>query len=276
MELTWNIEAFRPYMAFECMQQAASAILLFDGVNYSDNPEALTAIEQSLQNRTGMQWLPERELPIGVNFNAEGNFMRNKGRILTSLGIIHTEEARQNKTLSLTPWGKSLALGLKTKEDYYLHQIKSFGYPHLAYPESARTWNDKNISVKPFLYLLELLVLGSECKPKALMITIEEIAGIAMAEKANYAARDAVADIEEHRTLNLALPPISSNKRRNANDLIGFLQLSGLVSRSGSRSVVELSPSVGSPLDLDDLLNQFEKSSNKWNALKESPTKEVQ
>ena len=123
--LKWNFEAFRQYLNFEVLQQAASALMVFDGFNYRDDIADTRNFEILLKERTGLDWSPNRDTPEGVIFDPEGSVFRNKARVFTSMQILDAQSLQAQKIAKLTDFGRMLGSGRISKTEFYEYQIKN-------------------------------------------------------------------------------------------------------------------------------------------------------
>jgi len=87
-KLPWNFEAFRSFISFEVLQQAASVLCLYDKQYFFENNYILEKFEEDLSKRTGVEWLPKRNIDSDILFNTEGNLFRNKARVFSSFYLI--------------------------------------------------------------------------------------------------------------------------------------------------------------------------------------------
>ena len=117
--LPWNFEAFRRFITYEVLQQAAATLQLYDGEMLFANPALMEEFSRRIDIRTGLEWLPKRQVSEGVIFNVEGNLFRNKARVFTSFYIIDPMCLRENTALKITEFGRALAYGYISREDFY-------------------------------------------------------------------------------------------------------------------------------------------------------------
>ncbi len=231
-ELKWNIEAFRQFLNFEVMQQACASIMPIDGFNYRDDINDSKRFELWLTDRTDLEWTPRRSVPEGIHFNPEGSVFRNKARVFTSMGVVDAAKLQNERVVLLTDFGRNLGGGLISKSEYYQFQVANYSYPHPAYPESAITWAQNNVTVKPFELILRVLIiltqeyglshnsLSSQEFARFFMQAVPDFNAAKIAEKI-IASRDSVDDASGSE--------YAKENMRNATDIFGFLALSGLV-----------------------------------------------
>lgn len=226
----WSFEAFRQFLSFEVLQQAAASLLPINGFNYRDDPISARRYESWLNERTGLEWAPRRSVPEGVVFNPEGSVFRNKARVLTSMNIVEADKLQSEREVRLTSFGAQLAGGLVSKSGFYVHQILSFSYPHVAYPEAAAEWRKSETSVRPFLSIIETLVYLTKTKGlehnrlSSLEIVLFLIAAHPGAREAEIAEN--IWNSRDSKFTNSSADA-SQEDMRNANDLLGFLCMSG-------------------------------------------------
>ena len=83
-------------------------------------------------------WMPDRENG-NLNVNTEGSVFRNKARLFSSFYICVPPDLLKKdgygKQIMLTGFGKALAEGRVSEEEFYRYIIKKFGYPHLAFSD---------------------------------------------------------------------------------------------------------------------------------------------
>lgn len=227
-DLKWNFEAFRQYLSFEVLQQAASALLVFDGFNYRDDISETKSFENLLKARTGLEWSPKREAPEGVLFDPEGSVFRNKARVLTSMLILDPVLLQNQKIVKLTEFGRLLGGGRVSKSDFYEFELKNFEYPHPAYPDGAAGWISHRAKVKPFLYLVEVLIGLVDQGVAENRLTSKEFLEFLMPNSPDFRVETAVSAILKSREapgdFRTSFPP---DDMRNASDILGFLCMTG-------------------------------------------------
>lgn len=227
--LKWNFEAFRQYLNFEVLQQAASALMVFDGFNYRDDIADTRNFEILLKERTGLDWSPNRDTPEGVIFDPEGSVFRNKARVFTSMQILDAQSLQAQKIAKLTDFGRMLGSGRISKTEFYEYQIKNFGYPHPAYPDSAVGWQAQKAQVKPFEYLIEVLIGLVKTNIAENRITSKEFLEFMMTDAPEFDPLSAVNSIlEARKSLSGEKVAFATEDMRNASDIFGFLCMTGL------------------------------------------------
>lgn len=226
--LKWNFEAFRQYLNFEVLQQAASALLVVDGFNYRNDLSQARSFEKLLKERTGLDWSPRRETPEGVVFDPEGSVFRNKARVLTSMLIIDSALLQNQKIAKLSEFGRLLGGGRVSKSDFYEFQVKNFEYPHLAYPGGAAGWISQRAKVKPFLYLIEVLIGLAEKDVQENRLTSKEFLEFMMSNAPDFGVDKAImAILEARKTAKETKLAFPTDDMRNASDIFGFLCMTG-------------------------------------------------
>lgn len=227
-DLKWNFEAFRQYLNFETLQQAASALLVFDGFNYRDDVSETRSFEKLLKERTGLDWSPKRETPEGVVFDPEGSVFRNKARVFTSMLILDAPLLQNQRIVKLTEFGRLLGGGRVSKSDFYAFQVKNFEYPHPAYPDGAAGWVSARAKVKPFLYLIEVLIGLVEQDVAENHLTSKEFLEFMMPNSPDFGVDKAVTLIlESRKTKRDVKVSFPTDDMRNASDIFGFLCMTG-------------------------------------------------
>ena len=155
--LPWNFEAFRRYLAYDIVQQAAASLLRFDGEHLFSDPALMNEFTELLTKRTGMPWLPNRTASEGVLFNIEGSVFRNKARVFTSLYLCDPQSLTSGTPLAMTQFGRAVGLGYVTQSEFYRELLCRFEYPHPAYQDNWDAWSAAGISLKPFIFILDIL-----------------------------------------------------------------------------------------------------------------------
>ena len=227
-KLPWNFEAFRKFITFEVLQQSASTLLLYDGVDYSRESEKSRLLSQFLSDRTDLEWVPERQVAEGINFDVEGSVFRNKARVFTSFFILDPIAIQERSQIIVSPFGRALGTGLLSREDFYEESVFRFQYPHPAYEDNWSRWTSAQKSLYPLLYIIQILI----------ELTIENEAEnyLEVSELATYGFEDA----DNSNVSQIASCIISSrgaaerNQRdrsddvnRKIGDMFGFLCITG-------------------------------------------------
>ena len=228
--LKWNFEAFRQFLSFEVLQQAAASIMPFDGFNYRNEVAMTRKFEGYIALRTGLEWAPKRDAPEGVFFDPEGSIFRNKARVFTSLGILDPVSLQSEQIVKLTKFGRQLGSGLVSRDDFYKFQIENFEYPHPAYPESGKSWDSEKASVKPFKFLIEILVRLAETSIDENRLSTREFLMVANDGCPTFDAKIAAKSIIDIRASKDVSPDrqFATEAKRNATDLLGFFCMTGV------------------------------------------------
>ena len=223
--LEWQFEHFKTFTPYQIMQQAAAALLLFEGENTDGaNPKMGRLTEELTLNTGHPAWMPDRENG-NLNVNTEGSVFRNKARLFSSFYICVPPDLLKKdgygKQIMLTGFGKALAEGRVSEEEFYRYIIKKFGYPHLAFSDYEE-WVNEGIAIRPLLLIIKALVTLFEKRGKdAAYITSAEIYSFLQPLK-DEECIDAVSKILEARD-NEERQTYSSDKVRKINEMLAFL-----------------------------------------------------
>ena len=229
MTLPWNFERFREYLSHEVLLQAASVLRLFEGEEIDERNPRIQEMQAILVARTGKStWIPDRKGSEDITLNLEGDFYRNKGRLLTSTCIMVSKDT--SSTIKLTNFGKRLGDGYVGKIEFYDFIISNFKYPNSAYQDSYAIWNSRGAPFWPFIFLLKVLTALYRNDPMQAYLTAGE-------------TFDYIYPTSRHGTEELCVKNIllarkkakSSTERseavkeefRQITDILGFLCLSG-------------------------------------------------
>lgn len=239
--LPWNFEAFRSFISYEVLQQAASVLCIYEGKDIFNSAHIMEKFEAELTLRTGVEWLPKRNINNDINFNSEGNLFRNKARVFTSFYLIDLKSIIDKETLSITPFCRALGTGIIDKRMFYKEIISRFEYPHPAYEESWDKWNEFKISIKPFIFMLDILVNLYNIESNESYFTVSEFATYAHANPIYSESKKIAKDILLSRSNEV------KNKRersddvdRKIGDLVGFLCMTGYTYFNGNRIYLNL------------------------------------
>lgn len=226
-ELPWNFEAFRNYISFETLQQAAAALVRYDGKLLFADPALMTEFTQTLKSRTALDWVPKRVASEGVLFETEGNIFRNKARVFTSFYIIDPSCLSERNELRMTELGRALGLGYISKSEFYKEVVTRFEYPHPAYDENWTAWSKAGVRLKPLVFILNILLSLYE-SDKIAAVTASELAAYAHPCPEHNLASEIASNILAGRETD-----DSDNRRRSdqvdrkLNDILGFLCIAG-------------------------------------------------
>lgn len=226
--LVWKFEAFREYLSYEVLRNAAQVLSLYEGEEFNIRNNKVIEMQNLLSFRTNKNtWMPNRSGEVFINVNAEGDVYRNKGRLLTSMLLIFPKDLAENK-IKLTEFGNALARGYVTEIEFYNFIICNYKYPHPAYAEDYNKWLEKGMVLLPFILILQLLICLNLYEQG--FITTSEIAHFVYNDPNHNQIDDYVSKIVENRNVNAKIKVDSSDKvTRKINDILGFLTLSGYI-----------------------------------------------
>ena len=233
--LPWHFEQLREYVSYEVMLPALAVMAQFRGESKGARNPRMEAVTRCLELRTGKTtWLPSRSAVGDLCWNAEGDVFRNKMRVFTSLYLLVPFEFCDD-TIQLTPFGEQLASGFLSSDDYYSAIISRYRYPHPAYPDNWLAWNEAGREVRPFVFLLQVLIPLHRADPAEAYLKAEEVVVVLMPLAAHAQIDEQVSRLLAYR--QGATPDQAPNKnlQRNASDLLGFLCLSGYCYYDGSK-----------------------------------------
>lgn len=229
--IDWQFEHFKTFTPYETMQQAAAALMLFEGENTDGINLKMNRLTEELTINTGHPaWMPDRDNG-NLSFNAEGSVFRNKARLFSMFYIcVPPDLLKANgypKQIVLTPFGKALAIGKVSEDEFYRYIIKRFQYPHLAYSD-YETWRKSGITLRPLLCIIKTMVLLFEkAGANDAYLTPSEICKYLQAltsEDCNETAET----ILEQRGANKTLL-FSSGEVRKITEMLAFLSIAGYV-----------------------------------------------
>lgn len=233
--LPWSIEAFRPYMTYEVLQEAVSVLRNYEGNSTNLGRRRSIEMIRSLQRRTGLPWIADRKVQFGIHINIEGSVFRRMKRVFTSFYLLDVQSYDQENRIKVTDFGKKLSAGLFSKEQFYAELIRKYSYPHQAYEENIRAWQD----LSPFYPMKFIIEVMSEMDkldiPQYNGIQVKEFAAlihpiahqITSIEAAIILAKQykSAADISHTRT---------DSVDRKISDLFGFLVEIEVLSKVGN------------------------------------------
>lgn len=229
--MEWQFEHFKTFTPYQTMQQAAAILLMFEGENTDGTNPKMGRLTEALKlNTAHPAWMPDRESG-NLNVNTEGSVFRNKARLFSSFYICVPLDLLRNdgygKQIMLTGFGKALAEGRVSEEEFYRYIIKKFGYPHLAYSDYD-DWVREGIAIRPLLLIVKSLVtLFENIGKDAAYITAAEIYAFIQPLK-NENCEDAINRIIEARGKE-EKQTYSSDKVRKINEMLAFLSIAGYV-----------------------------------------------
>ncbi|EKE05489.1 MAG: hypothetical protein ACD_19C00264G0005 [uncultured bacterium] len=227
-DLPWNFEAFRSFINFEVIQQASSVLCSFEGKELFNSRRLVEEFQNLLTKRTGIDWIPDRNVSEDILFNVEGNVFRNKARVFTSFYLVDPECLKNREPLVLTPFCRALGYGYIGKFEFYKTIIARFSYPHPAYDENWKAWIGANIRLKPFIFILQILLSLHLKGHDNAYISINEFANFAHSNPLHSEIENIVKEILKQRSSGENIKRERSDKiERKIGDLFGFLCISG-------------------------------------------------
>jgi hypothetical protein len=239
-ELPWNFEAFRRFLTYESLRNAASVIVLYDGTEVS-NQKRLSEFQNTLDSRTGIHWEPERQNSEDVLFSTEGSVFRNKARVLTSMFLISPFKLK-NGNIVASPVAKQLASGKMSQEEFHDFIITHYQYPHPAYEENWTAWTASGRKLLPLVYILQILYALYNKDPRAAYITTNEFARFAHANPDSNNVENIADEIIKYRSSPNDYPPRKRSDKvdRKINDIFGFLCMTKYVYYNGQNIVLNM------------------------------------
>lgn len=240
-KLPWNFEAFRSFISFEVLQQAASVLCLYDKQYFFENNYILEKFEEDLSKRTGVEWLPKRNIDSDILFNTEGNLFRNKARVFSSFYLIELESLINKSQLEITPLCRALGTGRLSKREFYNDIITRFAYPHPAYEDNWEKWRECEITIKPIVFMLDILVRLYEIAPLEAYFTVAEFAAYAHPKPFYSSVNEIAKEIISSRSTNEKIGRKRSDEvDRKIGDLCGFLCMTGYSYYYGNKIYLNL------------------------------------
>ena len=233
--LPWNFEAFRKFITFQAIQNAAGVITLYDGTE-TTNSKKMLEFQHMLNSRSGLIWEPSRQNSEDVLYNSEGNVFRNKARVLTSLYLLSPFELKKG-TISATKFCRLLASGKISEKEFHDFIINSYEFPHPAYDENWNAWKDANTKLKPFIFILQLLLSLYNDKPDSAYLTVDEFARFAHSQPFHDKIDNIVSEILKHRMQPELLESRTRSDKidRKINDVFGFMCMTKYTYFEGSK-----------------------------------------
>lgn len=226
-ELPWNFEAFRKFIDYTTLQNAASVICLFETRDILSSPKDLEEFERAMNKRTGLEWSPERLISKDISFNVEGNLFRNKARVLTSLYLVDPITLRDKNKVIATPFCKALGAGYINRKRFYEEIFRRFTYPHPAYDENWQAWTNKGITLKPLIFILDILVNLAESNIDQAYLTVAEFAEFGHSNPIQGKAKEIANAIITNRSSGQKIMRQRSDKiERKIGDIFGFMCMS--------------------------------------------------
>ncbi len=243
--LPWNFEAFRKFISYQAAQNAAGVIELNKNLPVS-NTKRLAEFQKLLNARSGLLWEPSRQNSSEVLFSTEGNVFRNKARVLTSLFLLNPFELRKG-FISPTSFSSALASGKVSESEFHDFILSRYQFPHPAYDDNWQQWSASQIKLKPFIFILQILLSLNEKSPENAYLSVEEFARFAHSNPIHGDIAEITKNIIAFRDKPADAPPrVRSDKiDRKIGDLFGFLCMTKYTYYEGSKirlNLVRLHP----------------------------------
>lgn len=229
--IEWQFEHFKTFTPYEIMQQAAAALLLYEGENTDGSNAKMARLTEELTINTGHPaWMPDRESG-NLDINNEGSVFRNKARLFSAFYICVPPDLLKTegygKQIMMTGFGRALAEGRVSETEFYRYIIRTFGYPHLAYSDYDE-WVKSGNSIRPLLLIVKALVALFEKKGRTnAYITSSEVYTF-LQPLTSEDCSQAVSKIIEAREARVQ-QSFSSDKVRKINEMLAFLAIAGYV-----------------------------------------------
>lgn len=224
--LPWRIEAFREYLTFETLQQAAAVLIQYEGEAFDIRNPRIVEMQNLLVRRTGKAaWVPNRSGSQDIDWNVEGDVTRNKGRVFTSMLILRPKEWRDG-TVSVTKFGQALGSGRIDRNQYYDFILTKFKYPHPAWKDNWDAWTGQKRELFPFIYILQALLALHEIDPNQSYLSTEEVADYLHKDPSHAEVPQFAQNIVKARYKKIG--PITERSdaiHRKISDVLGFLCL---------------------------------------------------
>lgn len=229
--IEWQFEHFKTFTPYEIMQQAAASLLIYEGENTDGANSKMGRLTDELTINTGHPaWMPDRESG-NLDINNEGSVFRNKARLFSAFYICVPPDLLKaegyGKQIMMTGFGRALAEGRVSENEFYKYIVKIFGYPHLAYSD-YEVWVESGNSIRPLLLIIKTLVslFEKEGRDNA-FITSAEIYTF-LQPLATEDCEQAVNKIIEEREVGKR-QSFSSDKVRKINEMLAFLAIARYV-----------------------------------------------
>lgn len=229
--IEWQFEHFKTFTPYKTMQQAAAALMLFEGESTDGvNPKMGNLTEELTLNTGHPAWMPDRDNG-NLSFNSEGSVFRNKARLFSMFYIcVPPDLLKSNgmdKQIVLTPFGKALAKGEVSEEQYYRFIITRFQYPHPAYSDYEE-WKNSGVVIRPLLCIIKTMVVlfekagieNSYLTPSEIYRYLQNLTDENCDDVANLILQKRSAGNE---------PPLPSANIRKISEMLAFLSIAGYV-----------------------------------------------
>ena len=229
--IEWQFEHFKTFTPYATMQQAAASLMLFEGESTDGvNPKMGQLTEELTINTGHPAWMPDRDVG-NLSYNAEGSVFRNKARLFSMFYICVPPDLLKNngygKQIMLTDFGKALARGEISEEEYYRYIIRKFQYPHLAYSD-YEAWKESGIVIRPLLCIIKtMVILFERAGASQAYLTASEICRY-LQQLTNEDCQPITTVILEKRTSG-GESPLSSGETRKISEMLAFLAIAGYV-----------------------------------------------
>lgn len=229
--IEWQFEHFKTFTPYEIMQQAAAALLLYEGESTDGTNPKMGRLTEELTINTGHPaWMPARESG-NLDINTEGSVFRNKARLFSAFFICVPPDLLKTegygKQIMLTGFGKALARGQIKEADFYRFIVQRFQFPHIAYSDYDE-WVKSGVVIRPLVIILKSLVELFEQKGfSEAYITASEICKwLQPLESENVIS--AVSSIIDSRNNSMQYN-YSSEQLRKISEMLAFLAIAGYV-----------------------------------------------
>ena len=233
--LPWSIEAFRPYMTYEVLQEAVSVLRKFEGSSTNLGRRRTNEMIRSLQRRTGLPWIADRKVQFGILINIEGSVFRRMKRVFTSFYLLDSQSYEEENLIKVTHFGKKLSAGVLSKEQFYAELIIKYSYPHPAYEENVRAWKD----IAPFYPMKFIAEVMSEMDKLEITqyngIQVKEFAALIHPIAHQITPIEAATILAKHYKTAANISHTRTDAvDRKISDLFGFLVAIDVVSKVGN------------------------------------------
>lgn len=238
-KLPWHFEAFRKFLPYEVMQPAAAVLLNYEGEALDPGNPKIKELNNSLKQRTGLDWTPQRVSQSEIDINTEGDIFRNKGRLLSSLFIVMPKTSSNGK-LEMLPFGRALGEGRVTKDEYYRFITTHYKYPHPAFEDNWESWIKSKKEFHPLIFIVQVL-LNLHKKGRNACLTSKEIALFLHPISDNNEFEAATNSVIKNRENDTeTIHKRTDEIDRKISDMLGFLAIAGYVYYDGSKVCLNL------------------------------------
>lgn len=229
--IEWQFEHFKTFTPYQIMQQAAASLLQFEGESTDGSNSKMGKLTEDLILNTGHPaWMPIRDNG-NLDINTEGSIFRNKARLFSAFYICVPPDLLRadgyDKQIMLTDFGRALAKGKVSEEEFYKYIIRKFEFPHLAYSDYEE-WVKSGATIRPLLCIIKTLVelfeKGGSDQSYITAYEIYEYLQPLKSEEISSAAKEIMSD----RSSGIS-PSIENAKLRKINEMLSFLAIAGYV-----------------------------------------------